>query len=318
MLTNYFLGVENKIFSQLNREMKGKTFPRFAAVSRLPPPRLYLVEGGKGGDFQGLGVGWIIKDVIDEEIDLGVVKHGQQSDMDDFGGPGTQDMDPEDFTGVAMHYHLQEALAFSGDLTTGEFFIKTPADDKLISPRQGLLFGDSDIGNFRDGVDSDRKEAGKTIDALSQGIKCRQASLGDRCGGKTRPADDITHRIDIRHRGLIEFIDLDVAAVTSNTGLVDVEAIGIGLSAEGKKKCICTILAAGFQPDSGSAVFFIYAEFPAVITVLDIASRKIHPQVINDLMVHELQQPGPGIKKSDFNPEGGKDGCIFRTDHPTS
>jgi len=91
------------------------------------------------------------------------MKQRQQGDMDDLRGPGSQDMHPQNLTGIAMHYHLDQAFALAGYLTAGQFLIGASADDDLVAPGPGLLFGDPHIGNLRDGVDADGEEMGKPV-----------------------------------------------------------------------------------------------------------------------------------------------------------
>jgi hypothetical protein len=45
--------------------------------------RLYLVGGRESGNSQGLGIGGVVENIIDKQVDLGVVKQG----IWEFGSP---------------------------------------------------------------------------------------------------------------------------------------------------------------------------------------------------------------------------------------
>ena len=101
-------------------------------------PRLYLVGSGEGGNLQSLGTGGIVEDIIHKKINLGVVEQG---DMDNLGGPGTQDLAgiiSRVSASITVDDLLQQAFALAR-AAPGQLVIAANCRRRFYNPAPGPL-----------------------------------------------------------------------------------------------------------------------------------------------------------------------------------
>ena len=76
-----------------------------------------------------------------------------------------------------------------------------------------LLLGLPDVADLGDAVDADRLQLRHGVHRLPAGVVRRLTALFRGGGGQGGEADDVAHRVDVRHRGAEELIDHDPAAL---------------------------------------------------------------------------------------------------------
>ena len=140
--------------------------------------------------------------------------------------------------------------------------------------------------------------------------------MDDGGGGKTRPADDIADRIDVRRRGLVELVHGDVAMlIQADAGIFDGKPAGVCLAAQGEKEAFRREHPAVGQGQYRPVAAPLNAEVPAVVDVIDVATGEVVLQLACDLVIEELQQPIAAVKQGDLHSQGGENGGVFGADH---
>src|SRR4051794_15530881 len=96
------------------RSARLKSCPDAGCISRpcaMPCWLVHLVavqtaEAVEGGGFVALGQGWVVEDCVNEVVDRAAEDHDGLTNVDEFAGAFADDVDAEDFSGVAMKDQL--------------------------------------------------------------------------------------------------------------------------------------------------------------------------------------------------------------------
>src|SRR5947208_8484254 len=198
-----------KLASRLNRSVNALSSLHTGSsdISR-PPESVDAVQCRGAVALRQRGV---IEDVMDEEIDVAAVSQHGLPDVDQFRGALADDMDAEEFFGLAVKDQFEEAIQVADDLAARDLLIEGPSDF-VRHVRSGQLFfalaDRGDLGNREDAVRQDLRQCRfSDLECMAGG----ESSLLHGAGGETGKPDNIARRINVRHLGLVVLIDLELS-----------------------------------------------------------------------------------------------------------
>ena len=171
-------------------------------------------ESVEGGDFVGFGEGGVVEYGVDEVGDGAVIGHDSLADVDEFGGGFADDVYAQEFSGGLVEDEFEHTCFVSGDGASGDF--AETSDTYFVGDAffGEFLFGFSNDGDFRDGVDAVGEELGVDAVGYAQGVAGGLASLFHGGGGQGGESDDVACGVDVGLGGLEIFVDGDDVALT--------------------------------------------------------------------------------------------------------
>ena len=132
---------------------------------------LVAVQAAESVESRGLvalGKSWIVEYGVDEVFDRAAEDHDGLADVHQFAGAFADDVDAENFAGVAVKDELEAARGVAANLAAGGFAIERHADFIRHVFIGELFLGFADEADFGNGVDAVGIEAG-----IGGGVHCR-------------------------------------------------------------------------------------------------------------------------------------------------
>src|SRR5262249_26005247 len=139
--------------------------------------------------------------------------HHGLADVDKLGRPGAEHMDPEQLAVLQADKQLEHPVGVADYLAAGQLAVAGHTDLERHGLLGELLLGPADEADLRDAVDADRLELVHAVQLLAAGVVGRDPALLHRRRRERGEADDVAHRVDVRHLGAEEIVDPDPAAL---------------------------------------------------------------------------------------------------------
>src|SRR3569623_412058 len=291
----------------------------FSALPNRPSNRElgHTVEGVEGGELVGLGEGRVVEGVLDEVVDGAAEVEDGLSEKYELGGAFADDVGAEEFAALEVEDQLHQAAFDAHDVAARGLAETTDADLVVEALVAHLLLGHADGGDFRNGVEAIRKVFRRGGNGQAESVAGGGAALFHGGRGEAGEPDDVTGRIDVRHRRLVS----DGITLQATAG-VGFEAAG--LEAEvGRSADATGGVEQHFSPDLATVAQG--ADSPAGGVVLDSldldAEAKLHAafaqfvhEFFDDFSIDELEKMLARLDQGHRDVEGGEDGGVFEPD----
>lgn len=166
-------------------------------------------ESVQGGDFVGFGEGGVVEDGVDEVGDGAAVAHDGLADVDEFCGGFSHDVYAEQLPGLLIEDEFQDAGVVACDGAAGHFAEASDTDFVGDAFFGEFLFGLSNDGDFRDGVDAVGHEMGVGFVGCAEGVAGGLSALFHGGGGESGKSDDVAGGVDVGDAGLEIVVHFD-------------------------------------------------------------------------------------------------------------